>query len=187
MQALKDLINKSKKITVFTGAGMSTESGIPDYRGPNGIWTKALNVKTIQEKAENATPNDGHYAIKRLYDQQKLVAVITQNIDQLHQKSGIPDKYVHELHGSGKNVVNFGDDLDKTTWFKAEQAIKQCDLLLVLGSSLTVYPAAGLVDAAQKWGIPNVIINYQLTDYDSGATLVIDDSIGKVLNECIDL
>lgn len=178
---LKQLIADSSNITVFSGAGISTESGIPDYRGPDGVWTKGKDVSVLRDTVANAKPNAGHLAVAKLWDLGKLRGVVTQNVDRLHQAAGVPDSRVHELHGSGNNIVNFGDMLDETTWFKASNAVLDCDLLLVLGSSLMVWPAAGLVGTAQDDGITNVIINYEPTPYDDGATFTMRKSIGYVM------
>jgi NAD-dependent deacetylase len=182
---LKQLVADSNNITVFTGAGISTESGIPDYRGPEGVWTKGKDLSVLRDTVANAEPNVGHLAVTRLWEQGKLRGVVTQNVDRLHQAAGVPDKRVHELHGSGNNIVNFGDMLDETTWFKASAAVLDCDLLLVLGSSLQVYPAAGLVATAQDDGIKNVIINYEPTPYDSGALFTMKRSIGSVMGYAV--
>lgn len=192
---LSKLIEVSSSIVVFTGAGISTESGIPDYRGPQGIWT--LNpelqfpkepvaelqiISDLKATVADAEPNDGHKAIVTLWEQGKLLSVITQNVDRLHQKAGLIDGIVHELHGSGDNIVPFGGMLDETTWYKAKQSVINCSLMIVMGSSLQVYPAAYLVEEAQKSGwIDTVIINQQPTDYDRDATLVIREPIGEVV------
>lgn len=185
LHQLKQMVSDASSITVFTGAGISTESGIPDYRGPDGVWTKGADVSKLREQVADAEPNAGHLAITKLWDDGKLLGVVTQNVDRLHQASGIPDFLVHELHGSGNNIVNFGDMLDETTWFKAQNAVLDCDLLLVLGSSLSVYPAAGLVGLAQDDGKKTVIVNNQPTPYDCSATLVIRRALGFVLPEVI--
>jgi NAD-dependent deacetylase len=194
IEQLRKLLVDANRVTVFTGAGISTESGIPDYRGPQGVWTLNPNlmyvkdnsvIEDLKDSVADAAPNAGHLAIVKLWEQTKLQGVVTQNIDRLHQKAGIPDFLVHELHGSGDKIVNFGDQLDETTWFKAYNAIFDCDLLLVLGTSLQVYPAAGLVSQAQDDGIKNVIVNLQPTPYDDDATLVIHEGIGETLTKAI--
>lgn len=243
---LRKLIEDSSKIVAFTGAGISTESGIPDFRGPDGIWTKnpeAERLSNISNFAKDeeirrgywnqklegfasgAEPNEGHKALARLYPD-KLMRVITQNIDGLHQASGVPDNTISELHGSmryvecmgcgrqiptdtffadcqnlkldpataecfdcGKlfkpGVVMFGEMLPEKAWLYAERAAMSCSLMLVVGSSLTVYPAAGLVEVAQQMGASTVIINRDPTDYDRDATLVIREPIGEVLGQAI--
>lgn len=198
IQELVRLINGSNNIVVFTGAGISTDSGLPDYRGPEGIWTKNPKaqfsknpieqlraVEDLKEVVRNAKPNISHFAVTKLWELGKLNCVITQNVDRLHQAAGIPDNRIFELHGSGDNVVAFGQQLDKTTWYGAEKAAMSCSLMIVLGSSLSVYPAAGLVEVAQKMGTDTVIINNQYTDYDRQATLVIRGSIANYLPQAI--
>jgi len=187
--SLHTLVRQSSKIVAFTGAGISTESGIPDYRGPEGLWTTSGAEGATSQLLDklpgllaNAVPNSGHKFLARLWDSGKLLSVITQNVDRLHQASGIPDFAVRELHGSGDSIVHFGDMLPGNTWRKAEGDILDCDLLLVLGSSLRVYPAAGLVGLAQDDGKPNVIVNNQETPYDADATLVINEPLGSVLS-----
>lgn len=191
---LKQLIDASNNITVFSGAGISTESGIPDYRGPNGVWTQNPSlmyvkddsvIDSLKQTLAGAEPNVGHLAVAKLWEQGKLRGVVTQNVDRLHQAAGVPDSRVHELHGSGDSIVKFGDMLDETTWHKAYNAVMDCDLLLVLGTSLQVYPAAGLVSQAQDDGITNVIINNQVTPYDDTATFVINEPLGVVLSKVV--
>lgn len=193
LEELRSLIDSSESIVAFTGAGISTESGIPDYRGPEGLWTKSGEegratsdlLEKLPALLDVAEPNLGHLALARLWNQGKLLSIVTQNVDRLHQAAGVPGFLVHELHGSGDNIVNFGDMLPASTWRKAERSILDCDLLLVLGSSLRVYPAASLVGLAQDDGKPNVIINNQPTHYDSGANLVINQPIGITLSKVI--
>lgn len=184
---IQELIGEASKIAIFTGAGISTDSGIPDYRGPHGVWTLNPNlayakddsvIDDLRETVKNAKPNSGHMAVKKLYDDGKVIGVITQNVDRLHQAAGIPDIHVYELHGSGDNIVRFGDNLDKRIWLNAERAAMGCDLMIVLGSSLQVYPAAGLVELPQRKGTPTIIINNQPTDYDKDATIVVNGPIG---------
>lgn len=243
---LRKLIDDSTKIVAFTGAGISTESGIPDFRGPDGIWTKnpeaekLSNISNFRDNEEtrrgywnqklegfatDAVPNEGHKALARLYPD-KLIRVITQNIDGLHQASGISESSISELHGSLRyvecmgcgrqiptevfaeecaafkvdpaeykcfdckglfkpGVVMFGEMLPEKAWMFAERAAMSCSLMLVIGSSLTVYPAAGLVEVAQQMGADTVIINNDPTDYDRDATLVIREPIGEVLSQAI--
>ncbi len=183
---IKEYIANASKIAIFTGAGISTDSGIPDYRGPYGVWTQNPNlayvkddsvIDDLRETVKNAEPNNGHLAVNKLWEQGKLLGVITQNVDRLHQAAGLPDNRVYELHGSGDNIVRFGDLLDKRVWLNAERTAMGCDLMIVLGSSLQVYPAAGLVEIPQRKGVPTIIINNQTTDYDKDASLVIHGGI----------
>lgn len=239
--SLKEWIKESKNIVFFGGAGVSTESNIPDFRSDNGLYKKQYrfpaevmlshsfyesNPKEFFEFYFNqmiykdAKPNKAHLALARLEKQGKLKAVITQNIDGLHQAAG--SKTVYELHGSvlrntctgcqekytldqmfvyrDKNgiprcpkcnhiikpdVVLYEEGLDESTMINAVQAIKQADLLIVGGTSLVVYPAAGLIRYFQ--GKHLVLINKDKTSMDDMADLVIHDSIGKVLSESVDL
>jgi NAD-dependent deacetylase len=244
---LLKLIDDSKKIVAFTGAGISTDSGIPDFRGPDGIWTKNPRAEAystlknfmgkerirrlywsqkLEGFAADAEPNVAHYALAALYDPDKLFRVITQNIDGLHQKSGIDPVSIDELHGTMRHVVctgcgkkiptetffqdcqvleiepakaecfeckkifkpgvvMFGEQLDSRTWLHAERSAMSCSLMLVLGSSLEVQPAASLVGLAQSMGAKTVIINRDATPYDKHATLVINDSISDVMEKVL--
>lgn len=204
----KDLITNAQTVTVITGAGISTDSGIPDFRGPNGIWTKDPDAEKITDihhyktspKIRQKTwdgyvrtdwsiykPNAGHEAIKKLYDDEKLLVCITQNIDGLHLASGIPPVRLVELHGHLRdivcigcghsspsaddmectqcgglmkpNVVMFGENLDSSKYHKAEAAVISCDVLLVVGTTLLVWPVADLPLYAQKGGIPVIYVN----------------------------
>lgn len=235
---LKALIKESENIVFFGGAGVSTESNIPDFRSDNGIYN--TSYKYSPEKIlsrsfffnnteefftfyrdrivyEHAQPNKAHYALARLEDQGKLTCVITQNIDGLHQKAG--SKNVFELHGSilvnsctncGKkfglsyvlasesnvpkcdacyatikpDVVLYEEGLDNDVMAGAVTAIMNSDLLIVGGTSLVVYPAAGFIEYHQNSNL--VLINKSETSYDSEAKLVINQSIGQVLSQVID-
>lgn len=228
------------RVTVLTGAGISTDSGIPDFRGPQGVWTKNpraertstlshyLRDSTVRQEAWQsrlhspawtAQPNAGHNALVQLERQGRLVAIATQNIDELHQIAGnSPDK-VLELHGTMRRVrcwdcgdegpmeatlervrageldpfclrcggvlksatISFGQALDPEVMAKAEAAALACEALLAVGSSLGVYPAAGLVPLAKRAGAALVIVNGQPTPYDSEADAVLHDSISHVL------
>jgi NAD-dependent deacetylase len=235
-----DLIMKSGKILVFTGAGLSTESGIPDFRSPGGVWDRydpsdflfqrIISDERAREKywqmstdfyepMKNALPSRGHLAIKELEDLGKVLAVVTQNIDALHHKAGnSPDKII-ELHGTAFSVsclscgrkydrnqiqrrlrsgvkvpycdtcsgilkpdtVSFGQSMPEKAVAEAFRCAEQCDLCLVLGSSLVVYPAAGVPSHALDHGAKLIIINRDPTPLDTRAHLAIHDSIGKVL------
>jgi len=235
-----DLVAGAHRIVVLTGAGISTESGIPDFRGPNGVWTKdpaAARLFTLQNyvadpdvrtrawqtrrdhPAFTATPNSGHDALVALERTGRLLALITQNIDGLHQRAGSdPDKVI-EIHGTVHEVeclrcadrttmlsaldrvaagesdpaclicggilksatISFGQALHERTLRRAVTAAAECDLFLAVGTSLTVHPAAGLVDLALEAGAPVVIINAEPTPYDEDATFVIRERIGAVL------
>lgn len=228
------------RIVVLTGAGISTESGIPDFRGPNGVWTKDpsaerlstlrdyLGSREIRERtwlarrdnaAWDAEPNAGHRALVALERTGRLVAILTQNIDRLHQRAGSAEELVVELHGNmfdtvclscgerrdmraaldrvaaGESdppclscggilksaTISFGQALDTEVLDRARDATLGCDLMLAVGSSLTVYPAAGLVDLAAQIGAEVVICNAQPTPYDGIASAVLREPIGEVL------
>ncbi len=229
---LAKIISNAENIVFFGGAGVSTESGIPDFRGKSGIYTTAaadaspeemLHYRYLARQPEKfmdyyknnmiyplAKPNPAHRFLAKLESEGKLSAVITQNIDGLHQKAG--SRNVIELHGStlrnycmrcgakygiekitdcvGKpicdscggtvrpDVVLYGEALDAESWFEAEKAIRNADVLIVGGTSLTVHPAAGLV--SEFCGAHFIIINQTPTPYDSYAELVIREPIGKV-------
>lgn len=242
---LKEIIEKSNKIVFFGGAGVSTESNIPDFRSSDGLYADK-NKKKYPYPAEvmlshsfyeqhpkeffdfyfnemiyqDALPNAAHKALVKLEKEGKLLAVITQNIDGLHQKAGSLN--VLELHGSvlrnsciycGKeytleetiklrdkddiprceecqqiikpDVVLYEEGLDLDILNEAVEAIQQADCLIVGGTSLNVYPAAGLLQYFN--GKYLVLINKDRTPFDSQADLVIHDSIGKVLKEAVDL
>jgi len=241
IEKFADLIKKSENIVALTGAGMSTESGIADFRSPGtGLWTKVdpdefasinayvsnpgKNLKLMLEMGMNifnAKPNEGHKALTKLQKLGKLKGVLTQNIDGLHQKAGT--KNIVELHGSVNeaicmkckkiypitflvnqvlkgsvspsceecngllkpNAVFFGEPLDSDDLSAADSLIADCDLLIVLGSSLLVYPAAFYPHKAISAGAKLAIINIQETDMDDHAEVIIHDKIGDVLPEII--
>lgn len=235
---LKNAIQQSENIVFLGGAGVSTESNIPDFRSQNGLYNKKkylysaetmLSVDFFYEYPdefydfyfnemiyENALPNLAHSALAKLETMGKLKAVITQNIDGLHQVAGSHE--VLELHGSihrnrclgchsvyslqdvlqqkklipkcsqcGRTikpeVVLYGESLDQTILDKAINYISKADVLIVGGTSLAVYPAAGLVRYFK--GSTLVIINKESTAMDSYADIVIHDAIGSVLNEVV--
>ena len=233
IETLRAWIAESKNIVAFTGAGVSTESGIPDFRSVDGLYNQKFEYppETIishsfyLEKPEyffrfyrekmmplDARPNITHKILARWEQEGRLLAVVTQNIDGLHQEAG--SRRVYELHGSilrnyctrcGKfypaefvkncdgiprcdcggivkpDVVLYEEGLNEKTVEGALQAIAQADLLLVAGTSLTVYPAAGFLRYYR--GNRLVLINRDPTPYDDRANLTIHDSLGKVLSE----
>ncbi|KAA0258868.1 NAD-dependent protein deacylase [Deferribacter autotrophicus] len=236
---LAEKIKNSKNIVVFTGAGISTESGIPDFRSPKtGLWNKYsdLDFITIDGFKRNpdkfydfaletfdiifkANPNDAHYFIANLEKKGKVKAVITQNIDGLHQKAG--SKNVLQLHGDltksiclscnvqfstrrmfeiakklkaapkcpqcggiiKPNVVFFGESLPADILEESITYSKNCDLFIVMGSSLVVMPAALLPGYAKEAGATVVILNKTPTPYDSLADIVINDTLSKIVKE----
>ena len=196
---------------VFTGAGISTESGLPDFRGPDGIWTrqaKGLPTKTLP--FDSAEPNMGHMAIVELQKLGKLAFLVSQNVDNLHLKSGIRPDLLAELHGNvtklrctrceaemdrfpdldvcplcgGKltsSVVNFGQSLPRKALADAFQYSEKCDLFLVIGSSLVVTPAADMPKVALEHRARLIIINQGETPFDRVAHLRFWEGIGEVL------
>lgn len=232
VEELKKIINESNRIVVLTGAGVSTDSGIKDFRGKNGL-SKEFDIpmeillssnyfyshteefyKFYKEyfDASNIEPNITHKYLKKLEDDNKLSAIITQNIDGLHSKAG--NKKVYELHGTTfvnhcikcnkeysseyvfksegvpkcscgglikPDVVLYGEMLPQDALEKSIDAVSHADLLLVLGSSLVVYPAAGLIDYFSGKNL--VIINKDKTPYDRYANIVINDDLSKVFKE----
>lgn len=232
LETLKQWVNDSSRIVFFGGAGVSTESGIPDFRSVDGLYSQKFDYppETIishsfyERKPEyffrfyrekmlplGFEPNITHKVLARWEAEGKLDAVVTQNIDGLHQKAG--SKKVFELHGSvlrnyctrcGKfhsaefikesegiprcscggivkpDVVLYEEGLDQSTIEKSVMAIYNADMLIVAGTSLTVYPAAGLIRYYQ--GKRLVLINRDETPYDGHADLVIHDSLGNVFS-----
>ncbi len=242
--ALARLLEASKRMVAFTGAGISTESGIPDFRSPGGIWSTMSPimfddfVRSEQMRREawrrkiamdrdfrQAKPNRGHRALAGLVAAGRMSAIITQNVDGLHQASGIPDEQVIELHGNTTYAhcldcarrfeldpivaaferdeqppvcdscgglvktatVSFGQAMPVEAMARAERETLACDLFIVLGSSLVVYPAAGFPLLAKRNGARLVIINREPTEQDEAADLVIHDGIGATLGAALDV
>jgi NAD-dependent deacetylase len=239
---LARLIGQARRIVAFTGAGISTESGIPDFRSPGGVWSRMKPI-TFQEfvgdedKRREAwsraftgkagwtgrEPNAGHYALARLAAQGRLSSIITQNVDNLHQDSGTPADRVIELHGNASYatclecgtryeladlrepflergeiptcrwcgglvktaVISFGQSMPAGPMRAAEEETLACDLFLVLGSSLTVFPAAGFPMLAKRSGAVLAILNREPTELDRMADLAVRDEIGPVLSEIV--
>ena len=235
---LKDWIMESQNIVFFGGAGVSTESNIPDFRGVDGLYHQEYEYppETIISHSfyrskpkefyrfyknkmlfPDAKPNPAHLALAKLEEVGELKAVITQNIDGLHQAAG--SKNVLELHGSVRrnhctrcmkffsleemissmgedgiprctcsgvikpDVVLYEESLDESVLSKSVAYISQADLLIIGGTSLTVYPAAGLIDYYR--GSKMVLINKTVTPMDEKANLVISGSIGEVLHDAV--
>lgn len=237
-EALRGLIESASRIVVFTGAGISTESGVPDFRSPGGVWSRMSPiyfqdfVASEDKRREawgrafsgaagwtGAKPNTGHYAVARLVASGKASAVITQNVDNLHQDAGTPADKVIELHGNASYAtclecglrhelpdlktpfvergliptcrvcsgivktatISFGQPMPEAAMARAEAACIACDLFLVLGSSLVVYPAAGFPLLAKRHGARLAIVNREPTEQDRYADLVLHAEIGPTL------
>lgn len=235
---LQDMLQASRQMVGFTGAGISTESGIPDFRSPGGFWTrhKPIDFKqflasadmrreawrryfAIREEVEKARPGRGHRALAGLVRAGRMSSIITQNIDNLHQLSGVEEERVIELHGNGSfarclscgqrhelahvrahfdatgdppdceacggfvksATISFGQPMPELEMQRAREAIANCDLMLALGSSLVVQPAAHFTLTAKRYGASLIIINREPTGYDAYADLVIHGEIGDVL------
>jgi NAD-dependent deacetylase len=245
LATVAEWVRDARAVTVLTGAGISTDSGIPDFRGPQGVWTRnpaAQQMFTLQNyvadpqvrrlawqnrrdhPAWSATPNAGHAALVTLERSGRLRAVVTQNIDELHQRAGTSPELVIEVHGTmfatqclscghrstmqgellrvaagdpdpaciecggiqKSATISFGQSLDPAVLTAARDAARSCDVFLAVGSSLTVYPAAGLCDEAQAAGAQLVIVNAERTPYDSMADAVLRQPIGEVLPRLVD-
>ncbi|MFO0521198.1 MAG: SIR2 family NAD-dependent protein deacylase [bacterium] len=233
-------IDAARKVTVLTGAGISTESGIPDFRGPQGVWTtnpKAEKLSDIRyyvsdpevrrlawqnrlaHPAWTASPNRGHLALASLEARGKLHALITQNIDGLHLKAGNSAGRVVEVHGTvlfvaclqcdwrgpmeavaerlrageedpsctecggilKSDTISFGQSLKPGVIERAMRCAQECDLMLAVGSTLQVYPVAGVVPVAKQFDAKLVIVNAQPTPFDDIADAVLAGSIGDIL------
>lgn len=235
-----DLLTRARRVTVLTGAGVSTDSGIPDFRGPQGVWTRnpeAERLSTFQDYRDDpeirreswrqrvahpvwsARPGPAHEALASLERSGRLLALLTQNIDELHQAAGSSPELVVELHGTMHRTeclscaarapmsealgrvaggeqdppcphcggilksatISFGQALDVDVLVRAQEAAESCDVLLAVGTSLGVHPAAGLVDVAAAAGADVVILNGEPTPYDDVATVVLRGGVGELL------
>jgi NAD-dependent deacetylase len=233
-------VNEANRVVALTGAGISTDSGIPDFRGPNGVWTRnpeAEKQSTLQHylgdpeirkaswrgrlshPAWEARPNSGHLSLVMLERRGKLHALITQNIDELHQMAGNSAEKVIEVHGTMRRVmcwdcgmrapmqraldrvrageedpkcrecggilksdtISFGQSLVPEVLERSMRVAGEADLLLAVGTSLQVYPAAGVVPIAREAGARVVIVNAQPTPFDDMADVVLRDPISEVL------
>jgi NAD-dependent deacetylase len=241
------LVERARRVVVLTGAGISTDSGIPDFRGPRGVWTKnpgAEKAATLQAYVADpelrrrawqnrltspmwsSEPNAGHRALVGLERSGRLDTLVTQNIDGLHQKAGTDPERVVEIHGTALEVVcltcgdrqptepvhervrageddpactvtlvdgaacggilksatiSFGQNLVAEDLFRAEEAAATCDLLLAVGSTLAVFPAAGLVPVAVRNGAVVIIVNGDPTEMDALADVVVNGPISECL------
>jgi NAD-dependent protein deacetylase/lipoamidase len=240
MSDVRGWIDAAERIVVLTGAGISTDSGIPDFRGPQGVWTRnpgAEKLATLQNyvadldvrkrawqsrlesPAWKAEPNAGHRALVTLERRGKLDTLITQNIDGLHQAAGSSPARVVEIHGTMHEVVcldcgerapmeralarvrageddppcrscggilksatiSFGQSLVPEDLRRAERAAARCDLMLAVGSKLSVFPIAGVVPVAKRAGARVVIVNAEPTEMDELADAVLRGSISQLL------
>ncbi len=217
IEAFAKLLYKSRYPVFFTGAGISTESGLPDFRGPDGIWTrqeKGLPPPPMTRPWDAVEPNRGHLALVELQKIGKLKFLISQNVDNLHLKSGIRPDFLAELHGnitklrclkcqetvdraSGKkicqcggalvsSVVNFGQSLPEKDLQLSFEHSRRSDLFVVIGSSLVVTPAANMPDEALRGGAKLVIINQGTTPFDPYAHLRFHEKIGEVLPPAVE-
>lgn len=238
MADLSTLLRASKRVLVFSGAGISTESGIPDFRSPGGVWSKMQPIyfqefvasehtrrEAWRRRFSNADgwvgakPNRGHYAVAELIRSGRASVVATQNVDNLHQESGVPEEKVIELHGNSTYAkclkcqtrvelvdverefndtntvgpckrcggiiktatISFGQQMPELPMRRTQEETIACDLFLVLGSSLSVFPAADFPVRAKQNGAKLVIVNRDPTPLDETADLVIHDGIGDTM------
>ena len=216
IQTLADWMYDAQYLVFFTGAGISTESGIPDYRGPDGVWTrkdKGLPPPPLTVSWDDVEPNAGHLSIVELQRLGKLKFLISQNVDNLHLKSGIDPNLLAELHGNkmklrcercertfdkdtslsvchcGGNfissVIHFGQSLPQKDVHMSYEHSQKSDLFIVVGSSLVVTPAADMPEEALRAGAKLVIINQGDTPFDPYANLRFYDAIGMVLPRAV--
>jgi len=244
IEQLAQLIIQSQKVIAFTGAGISTESGIPDFRSPGGIWSRydpedftiqkflsgPAARKTIWKMSieggllAEAKPNLAHYAIAELYESGRLDCVITQNIDNLHQKAGLPADRVFELHGNMEwveclschrrfampevlrkikegvevpdcpdcegilkpDAVFFGEPLPQGTLREAIRRAQSCDLLIVIGSTLVIYPAAYIPAYARAAGAKLAIVNLTQTPFDHEAEVITRGKAAEIMSRVME-
>ena len=238
------IVKEAKKILIFSGAGMSTESGIPDFRSPGGVWSKydpsdfyfdkIISSEKAREKywemstefydtMKDAVPNRAHLAIRAIEESGKLLAIVTQNIDNLHHKAGNSPERIIEIHGTAFSVsclscgkkydrddiqerlnsgvkvpycddcagilkpdtISFGQAMPEDKMADALMYARECDLCIVLGSSLVVYPAASVPVHAVKNGARLIIINRDETPLDAEADLVCHESLTKALGQMV--
>jgi NAD-dependent deacetylase len=240
IRTVRRWIEEAKCVVVFTGAGISTDSGIPDFRGPKGVWTRdpeaekmatlkhymadpEIRKRAWQQKLAMSQavrePNAGHRALLALEKRGKLHTLITQNVDGLHQDAGISPEIVVEVHGTLREVVcmscgdrgpmegalervrageedppcrrcggilksatiSFGQGLVAEDLERAERAASSCDLMIAIGSTLSVYPIAGVVPVAKRAGARVVILNAEPTALDELADALLRGGISAIL------
>jgi NAD-dependent deacetylase len=240
LAAARAWIDAAERVVVLTGAGISTDSGIPDFRGPQGLWTKnpeAEKMATIQHYVADpdvrkrawrtrldsttwsARPNRGHQALVDLERRGKLDTLITQNVDGLHVMAGSSPERVIEIHGTMREVsclscgeraptervlarlrageedpacrtcggilktatISFGQGLVERDLVRAQHAARRCDLMLAVGTKLSVYPIAGVVPVAREAGAKVVILNAEPTEMDDLADALLRGAIGDLL------
>lgn len=246
IKLLAEMINEAQSVVIFTGAGVSTESGIPDFRSPGGLWDRydveefyfqrfmssersrilywemQSEVYGLLQKVE---PNPSHYACVALHELGKLDCVITQNIDNLHQEAGLSSDKVIELHGNAIEVkcmscgklwsreviqkrvdqgekaplcddckgylkpatISFGQPMPVDAMQRAEYHSRNCDLMVAMGSSLVVQPAATMPLLAKEGGAKLAIVNLENTPYDREADLVVLGKTGEVMSQVVSL
>jgi NAD-dependent deacetylase len=240
---LRSLIAMSRAIVPFTGAGISTESGVPDFRTPGSPWmqNKPIPFQAFITSADarreawtrkfrmdrhfaGVAPNSGHIALAGLVSNGRSPGIVTQNIDGLHQAAGVPLEKIVELHGNGtyaacldcgerhelpsieshferhghappcnhcagllkSATISFGQPMPQGEMARAQDMMTSCDLCLVLGSSLVVFPAAALPLTAKKAGAKLAIVNREPTELDEMADCVVRGGIGEVLAQVLD-
>lgn len=239
-EPLPDWLIAARRITVLTGAGISTDSGIPDYRGPDGVWTKNPDAEKLATlsyyvsdpdirrrawlmrrdmRARQPQPNAGHAALADLERQGRLRTIVTQNVDGLHQAAGSSPERVVEIHGTVHEVeclgcrartkmdstlarveagepdpacldcggilkaatISFGQELNPGAVDSAVAAARDCDVFLAVGTTLQVWPVAGLVEVALRAGARVGIVNAEPTPFDDVASLLVSEPIGSSL------
>ena len=242
IEQVAEWLRFSSATVILTGAGISTESGIPDFRSPGGVWSKMTPIyfqdfiasEEMRREAwrrrfsntdgwNSAKPNRGHLIVAQLVERGKVSSVITQNVDNLHQISGVPEDKVIELHGNAtyakclqclkrielatlevefrasgtvgpcacggiikSATISFGQAMPQEHMHRAAVETDLCDLFIVLGSSLVVFPAADFPAHAKRNGAKLVIINRDRTDLDEMADLVIHEGIGDTLTAVVE-
>ena len=244
LNEISQIIATSKKIVVLTGAGISTESGLPDFRSKDGFWTQNKPIQfqefiedeekqrlswsrniELQKILGEINPNIGHAFVEKIINLNKENFLITQNIDGLHQSSGIPEEKIIEIHGNAieakclncekkANIldfhaaiklntplpkcvkcngivkvatISFGQPMNENDMLRASSISSQCDLMIVMGSSLSVMPAGQIPNLAIQSGAKLIILNREETIYDSIADIVINDELKIICGQLIKL